>query len=149
MEEVDLLRRYLAGRDVACPMCGYNLRDLLGDRCPECGDQLELVVSPLEPKQAAVITGLVLLSAGTGLNGLLLIYWVYALMHRAMMGPILDRFLYANAVWFAVEGSALAIWIGHWKTIRRLGPASRWLLAVGCCGFLMIAGLFVFTISIR
>src|SRR5688572_24753805 len=32
-----LLRAFLAGRDVSCPNCEYNLRDLAGDRCPECG----------------------------------------------------------------------------------------------------------------
>jgi hypothetical protein len=36
------LRVYLAGRDVACPGCRYNLRDLTGRRCPECGLTLDL-----------------------------------------------------------------------------------------------------------
>ena len=27
----------LAGRDVPCPRCAYNLRDLTSNRCPECG----------------------------------------------------------------------------------------------------------------
>jgi len=30
-------RTFLAGRDVACPRCGYNLRDGRGEACPECG----------------------------------------------------------------------------------------------------------------
>lgn len=28
---------FLAGRDVPCPRCGYNLRDSVTARCPECG----------------------------------------------------------------------------------------------------------------
>jgi hypothetical protein len=40
--EGERLRWYLAGRDVACPRCRYNLRDLKGRRCPECGLTLNL-----------------------------------------------------------------------------------------------------------
>lgn len=42
--ENDLLTHYLAGRDVPCPTCGYNLRDLRGDQCPECGHSLEVTI---------------------------------------------------------------------------------------------------------
>jgi hypothetical protein len=34
---VALTAEFLRGRDVACPSCGYNLRNTAGDRCPECG----------------------------------------------------------------------------------------------------------------
>lgn len=36
------LARFLAERDVHCPSCGYNLRGLAADRCPECGQTLVL-----------------------------------------------------------------------------------------------------------
>ena len=49
-EERDRLRAFCAGHDVACPWCGYNLRDqpFAGDDedsdeglvCPECGKHL-------------------------------------------------------------------------------------------------------------
>lgn len=32
--------------DVFCQECGYNLRGLTGDRCPECGTSLEALRSP-------------------------------------------------------------------------------------------------------
>lgn len=32
---------FLRGRDVACPSCGYNLRDQRGALCPECGLELD------------------------------------------------------------------------------------------------------------
>ena len=34
------LRLFLAGNDVFCPECRYNLRDLRGTNCPECGLEL-------------------------------------------------------------------------------------------------------------
>ncbi|HRQ72688.1 MAG TPA: hypothetical protein PLU35_06645 [Phycisphaerales bacterium] len=32
-----VMRAWLAGRDEACPACGYNLRGTDGRACPECG----------------------------------------------------------------------------------------------------------------
>jgi hypothetical protein len=34
------LALYLSDRDLACPKCGYNLRGVGGDTCPECGEKL-------------------------------------------------------------------------------------------------------------
>ncbi|MFN7022332.1 MAG: hypothetical protein ACK4WH_13525 [Phycisphaerales bacterium] len=57
------LRSHLADRDVPCPGCGYNLRGLGTDRCPECNQHLELRVSLTEPRLGAY------LAAVTGLLG--------------------------------------------------------------------------------
>ncbi len=29
--------------DLYCPKCGYNLRGLTGNRCPECGDDIAII----------------------------------------------------------------------------------------------------------
>ena len=39
-----LLLQFVESRDIACPRCGYNLRDLSQPRCPECEEQLTLSV---------------------------------------------------------------------------------------------------------
>ena len=36
--EASLLQDFLRDRDVTCPRCAYNLRNLVGNRCPECGN---------------------------------------------------------------------------------------------------------------
>lgn len=64
-----LLLDYLAQRDVPCPACRYNLRQLQTDRCPECGNRLRLTVGVVGGLSSAWITALVatLLPAGIGL----------------------------------------------------------------------------------
>jgi uncharacterized membrane protein YdjX (TVP38/TMEM64 family) len=49
---LDALGAALRGRDVPCPGCGYNLRDLTGDRCPECG--IELTVERVTEKEGVL-----------------------------------------------------------------------------------------------
>jgi len=42
--EIDLLLTFLRERDVRCPRCGYNLRNLTQPTCPECREALSLKV---------------------------------------------------------------------------------------------------------
>ena len=42
--EVDLLLIWVRERDVPCPRCGYNLRNLTTPVCPECREELRLCV---------------------------------------------------------------------------------------------------------
>src|SRR6185369_3667260 len=93
-----MLHSFLAERDAACPGCGYNLRNLQGNRCPECGDELTLRVNLVEPKLGAFITGLVGLSAGAGFNGMMLLWvfmlsWMQGNRNREMTLAIIDSFV--------------------------------------------------------
>jgi hypothetical protein len=48
VDEAAHLLAYLSGRDVSCPLCGYNLRDLTRPVCPECRHELVLSVGVSE-----------------------------------------------------------------------------------------------------
>jgi hypothetical protein len=146
-ESGEMLRRFLAGRDVVCPQCEYNLRDLMGERCPECGEGLVLRVNLAEVKQKLLIAGLVGLSAGAGLNGLLLIYAFILVLRRQDMGDV-DHFLVVNAVGFLVESGAMGIWLWLWRRIRRAKVGVRFVLAVACWG-LTVINIVVFSFVIR
>jgi hypothetical protein len=146
--DAELLHQFLRGRDVACPSCGYNLRDLPGDRCPECGQVIALRLQMAEPKLAAMLTGLIGISAGAGLNGLLLIYFMMMVFVVRRRAPGMGYFLAFNLVGFAVEGTALAAWLLLWRRIRRLPPVARWVLAaVGCA--LSLLDILAFSLTLR
>ncbi|MCH8152355.1 MAG: hypothetical protein IH830_08295 [Planctomycetes bacterium] len=49
-ESVDLLLAFLRERDVPCPACGYNLRNLTRPQCPECRKELVLAVGLKKPR---------------------------------------------------------------------------------------------------
>jgi hypothetical protein len=145
----DLLCTFLNGRDVPCPNCNYNLRDLQGPLCPECGEKIVLRASLAEPKQGLLIAGLVGLSAGAGLNGLLLIY-IAILSIRGIFH--LDRqawtFFGLTAGGLVVEGGATALWIFNWRRIRRLQFTSRLYLMLAAW-VLTLIDIIVFSFSIR
>lgn len=44
LTEAELLKAYLAERDVACPGCGYNLKGCVTEKCPECGSKIGIRV---------------------------------------------------------------------------------------------------------
>jgi hypothetical protein len=145
----DLLRPFLAGRDEPCPACGYNLRDLGTSTCPECGEALALRVGLAEPKQAAVLAGLIGLTAGAGMSALLLLYlvlrvFVFGDRYYLFRGT----FMVLNAGGFAAEGLATVWWLRNWRKIRRLGPRPRRLLVAGCW-LLTLANLILFTANVR
>lgn len=66
--ERDWLIEFLRDRDVACPLCGYNLRELFSERCPECGRGVRLNVLPAEPLMRIWITTLVFMGASAGMG---------------------------------------------------------------------------------
>ncbi len=67
-----LLLQFLSDRDVACPLCGYNLRGLTSPRCPECGRELQLAVGLTEPYLRAWVALVVVAAASAGIGLLFL-----------------------------------------------------------------------------
>lgn len=50
VQEVELLLQFVQERDVHCPRCDYNLRNLTQPVCPECREDLHLAVGLGRPK---------------------------------------------------------------------------------------------------
>lgn len=125
------LAAFLATRDAPCPVCGYNLRSLLTDRCPECGRHLVLAVGTTEPKLGAFIAGLVGLASGFGFCGLLI---AYAAVHFVFMpggGPPPD-FLPPILVGTAACAAGLWAWLHNRRRLGRMSTTGRWMWVIGC-----------------
>jgi hypothetical protein len=138
----ELLKKFLSGRDIECPRCAYNLRDLPGDRCPECGDRLALSVNTVEPRLTALITGLAGLCMGVGFNGLLLTLMLI------INGRINPHAAGAALSGLIIEGAALGFWLGCWKSIRAISRAAQWRWTV-LCWLLIAADVVYFALMVR
>ena len=136
MNSEGLLRAYLDERDVPCPMCGYNLRNLTSTRCPECGERVELHLKLAEPKVGAWIAGLMGLSAGLGFSVLILVLMVcfagFDVVLLAQAWP-----LWTGA---AIQSVFLIVWIRKAMWLRRKPAMARRLAAISCWG---LTGLIV------
>lgn len=65
----DLLVEMLRRHDVPCPVCRYNLRNLTGNVCPECGQAFTLRVGSGTPRFGMLLLFLapMLMTAGAAL----------------------------------------------------------------------------------
>ncbi len=66
------VRHYLADQDIYCPRCGYNLRGLQTEACPECDQRLELVIRRADTDMGMLIVTLF----AAGFAGMLLAFVV-------------------------------------------------------------------------
>lgn len=64
------LECFLANRDAACPACGYNLRGLTAEACPECRHELELQIVPIDRPSTRRVRLFLLLAAVSFARGL-------------------------------------------------------------------------------
>lgn len=124
------LARHLAEFDESCPSCGYSLRALTGDRCPECNQGLVLRVGLAEPRLGAFIAGLVGVGMGLGFSGLLTAYFVYWAVVRSRMVPP-GPFLGPVLVGAVVGAVLLAVWLKSRRALARREAGTRWILAAG------------------
>lgn len=129
MPEDSLLTRFLAEREASCPRCGYALRGLSGDRCPECGDALILTVGLVEPRLAWFIAGLIGLGGGLGFSAIVLLYFVASSLSRLTRVASLVE-LMPLLLGSLVLGAGLAAWIRLRRRIAVLPAEARWLQAI-------------------
>lgn len=114
MPDADQLKAYLAGRDVPCPACGYNLRGVTTSACPECSAALTLELKGVHERINRA-TGFALLAVPISLAcvGLATVgYWVYYLIRFG----------------FTVMNLAMWIWLGTAAVCSMLWLSAAWLI---------------------
>ncbi len=127
----EVLANFLLDRDACCPVCGYNLRALATDRCPECGRHLVLAVGTTEPKLGAFIAGLVGLASGFGFSALLIAYAIYHFMFVRGGGPPAG-FLLPILVGTISCGLGIWVWLRSRRSLGRMATTRRWAWTAGC-----------------
>ncbi len=131
--EATAIAQFLAGRDVECPRCGYNLRDQTSDRCPECAHALTLSIQAQRPVPlgwyVALWSGavclfyvpfagfLIALIASGGLD--VFLYWDWRLGWPTVVGPVLAVAL------------ALVSRTSMSRRAWRIGAVCTWIVVVG------------------
>ena len=137
---------YLAGRDVACPACGYNVRDLASGACPECGLELRLEVALAEPCLAAWTTGLIGLAAGLGF-AVPMLGLVLQSVVRFGANPTTRQLLAALGSDVVLGGAWLAAWVWHRAWVRRRPALVRWTLGVLCWSVFVVPVLAMLVLA--
>ncbi len=131
------LREFLHEHDAACPSCGYSLRGLTIDVCPECEEHLVLGVQLAEPKLKAYIATVLGLAVGGGFSAMLVGYVCVDRFARSRASVPPD-FLQAVVPGLVVCGVPLVLLLIKRRTFCRWGELARgscavvaWLLAAG------------------
>lgn len=134
-----MLTEYLAGRDVACPGCGYNLRGLQGAQCPECHEVVVLSVQLVEPKLYAYLASVIGLAVGAGFCGLLLLLFCYFNRFSLSREPQ-NRVLLVGLV---VETSLMIALLRGRPSFRRMSMSQRVCSAVGCWALTAVVAVWL------
>ena len=121
--ESKFLLEYLRDRDVNCPLCGYNLRNLTSPRCPECGQIVKITVALAEPYLKAWILLMATTCAGSGIGVLLM-------MLAISKGNIeKDLFEVCITSWGMIPMAALSLALR--RRFLRARKEAQWIFAGG------------------
>ncbi|MBL8963270.1 MAG: hypothetical protein JNK70_04290 [Phycisphaerae bacterium] len=114
----ELLGEFLCGRDVGCPVCGYNLRDVGAGVCPECGMELTLHVHPIRAGSATSAAGM--FGVVLGIVGALLVLVLGIGFSRGLAVLATGGFLVAAGV------VQLCVWERYHRRVRTGRPDLVW-----------------------
>jgi hypothetical protein len=126
LSEPELLRAYLAGRDVSCAHCGYNLRDLVGRVCPECNTLIVLGVHAADPMWRYRRVAIWTLAIYAGIHLLSVLRVARTLMASWQFSPSMGNYVYYSMVYGIGQMAVLAAagWI-LWSLLRDRNVSNR------------------------
>ena len=139
------LREFVRDRDVPCPTCKYNLRDLASTVCPECGEAPILRLQAENPRVAVLVLGLLPLAMTLGFFAIVTLFVVAVSIIEGDWPPLM--YWVAAPALGVVYGLLTAGWIRGWTRIRRWSQAKRVASIIGCW-IAMIVGSGAFLMAV-
>lgn len=140
-DEHAMLLEFLRDRDVLCPRCGYNLRNLTRATCPECKEPLQLQVGLMD----LPIIGLLVTLVPSYFAAVCALLITIAVMSNGFPGVPTGPFcgMWGGA---AVSGIAACILSIHHRPFIRLSDHAQAMIAIGNWLIHIAAILFLLTI---
>ncbi len=124
--DAQALLGFVAERDVDCPACGYNLRQLQRPVCPECGNGLRLSVGLSERRIGAWVAALVAASLAATLG---LFMWPYILFEGlpTLAEIVREGLMFAVCFFWCLAAPPLviALLLGRRRSWRLPQPVQR------------------------
>lgn len=140
--ETAALLDWLASRDAACPVCGYNLRGVPVPTCPECAAPIRLQVASPNVAVGPMLLAALSLGLAIGFDGITGLIFIGGFIFdpppagiSIVMLPII-----ATLVALALAcGTGLALLARRRRQVWRLPLARQWRLAWGL--FVMVGAV--------
>ena len=127
-DEVALLLQFVHNRDVHCPRCDYNLRNLTQPYCPECREELRLAVGSTRPRIGLLIAALapgIFSGICAFFMGGMLVIMTLSPRGRVIWQPVvLDAFGWLSAI------IAIALFVRRYKFLKQSVEVQATLTAV-------------------
>jgi hypothetical protein len=140
--EAELLVDVMAGRDMPCPVCDYNLRGIAQARCPECGAALRLEVGSENLVLGPWLVAIISLAMGAGFDGVVAVLMSFGLLVNPPVSPgETTVVLVILGVFITLAGlcaGGIAMLVARRKPWRRRRPRGQWRLA-----WIIFASVFV------
>lgn len=132
-DDTRALLAWLAVHDEACPVCGYQLRALVRDLCPECGQKLTLGVRAPEHRLAAWVVAMLSFALGLGFDGVVVVLMVWRIIVTGswvLPSPVGALLVGLSVLGAACGAGILLLWFGRRWWFCRSRPVQIALTAV-------------------
>ena len=134
----ELLRSLLAGHDIPCPVCRYNLRGSAGPNCPECGARLEVRVGSIDLKLGPWIACVLAVAIPLGFTAILTMIAAVGSQRSVSWSPRDWMALWGMLGLTLLYSLALMLICSRRPGFLRRPPGSQWRRAAGLTAAMML-----------
>ena len=128
--ESELLKMLLAVRNISCPVCGYNLRGIASNKCPECGRSLELRVVSGDLRVTAWLVALLSAALPLGASVVFTIIGLSVSIQTGFRFPHNTRLVVIFLLLCAVYSTTLLLAVRGRRRIWKLPQPRQWRFAL-------------------